>query len=278
MRTISSNLMADIMNGTICNCIKIVQEDGTTHGYTDYGTSLTVGSITYQPAPGLQKVKMTLTANAEVSNQELASGWGIDVNEADLRAGKFDNATIEVSWVSWANPSYGELVVFTGQLGEVTWTEEGFKADIVSFMKNLAKNIGNVFTANCRHTLFSQGGAGYVGKCGINKDSFKETGSVTGITIPKWKFSISTSQADGYYSNGYVKFTSGYNSGLSAVIKNHSAGVIELYLPTAFVINSGDTFEIFAGCDKTLDTCKNKFNNVLNFGGFPHIKPDVNFQ
>ena len=278
MRNISQDLMNEILGGKICNCIKITQEDGTIHGYTDYDTALTVDGTTYNPAPGLQKVKMTLTANAEVSNQELASGWGIDVNENDMRAGKFDNALIEVLWASWANPSFGGLTVFTGQLGEVTWTEEGFKADIVSYMKNLAKNIGNVFTANCRHTLFSQGGSGFVGKCGVNKDSFKATGSVTGITIPKWKFSISTSQPDGYYSNGYVKFTSGYNNGLSAVIKNHTANSIELYLPTAFVIAQGDTFEIFAGCDKTLDTCKNKFNNVLNFGGFPHIKPDVSFQ
>jgi uncharacterized phage protein (TIGR02218 family) len=270
--------MTDIMNGTICNCIKISLVDGAVHGYTDYDTAITVSGVTYNPAPGLQKVKMSMTANAEVSNQELASGWGLDVNEDDLRGGKFDSATIEVSWASWKNPSYGNLVVFTGQLGEVTWTEEGFKADIVSFMKNLAKNIGNVFTANCRHTLFSQGGAGFVGKCGVSNSSFASTGSVGAITIPKWKFAISTSKADGYYDNGQITFTSGYNNGLSAVIKSHVGGVLELYLPTAFVIAPGDTYTIYAGCDKTLATCKSKFNNVLNYGGFPHIKPDVNFQ
>lgn len=270
--------MTDIMNGTIANIMKITLQNGTVYGYTDYDSNLTVDGVTYHPAPGLQKVKMTLAANAEVSNQEFGAAW-VDAPEADLRAGLFDSATMEVAWCSWKNPSYGRLVVFTGQLGEISWTEDGFKADIVSFMKNLAKNIGNVYTANCRHTLFSQPTTGNVGACGITGTAFKSTGSVGSVQTPKWKFTLSgVSQADGYYDNGYVKFTSGYNSGLSCVIKSHASNVITLMLPSAFQFNPGDTFEIYAGCDKTLETCKTKFNNVVNFGGFPHIQPDVSFK
>ena len=33
----------------------------------------------------------------------------------------------------------------------------------------------------------------------------------------------------------------------------------------------GDTFSVFAGCDKTFATCKAKFDNALNFRGFPHL-------
>lgn len=277
MRSVNSNLMQEIMKGKICNCMKITLQNGTVHGYTDHAANVTVDGVLYVPAPGLQKVKMTLTANAEVSNQEFGSAW-VDAPEEDLRAGLFDSATMEVAWASWKHPEYGRLVVFTGQLGEITWSEEGFKADIVSFMKNLAKNVGNVFTANCRHTLFSTEETGYVGACNLSAASYTYTGTVGTIVIPKWKFNISTSQPDGYFSNGQIKFTSGLNNGLSTVIKSHVGGVIELFLPTAFVIAPGDTFEIYAGCDKTLATCKAKFNNVLNFGGFPHIQPDVNFR
>jgi hypothetical protein len=28
---------------------------------------------------------------------------------------------------------------------------------------------------------------------------------------------------------------------------------------------------VWEGCDRTIDTCKKKFNNVINFGGFPGI-------
>lgn len=278
MRAVSTNLRNDILNGTIANCIKITLTSGTVFGYTDHDQQLTVDGVAYVPAPALQKVRMTMTNNAEVSNQEFGSAW-VEVPEDDLKAGKFDSATIEVSWASWKNPSYGRLVVFTGLLGEITWSEEGFKADVVSFMKNLGKNIGTVFTANCRHSLFSTASPGGVGYCGIDKTAFTFTGSVASVTVPKWKFNISgVSKPDGYFSNGYVKFTGGLNNGLSAVIKEHTGNLIELFLPTAFVIAPGDTFQIFAGCDLTLATCRDKFNNVANFGGFPHIQADVNYR
>jgi uncharacterized phage protein (TIGR02218 family) len=34
---------------------------------------------------------------------------------------------------------------------------------------------------------------------------------------------------------------------------------------------AGDTFTVTAGCDKHFDTCVAKFNNAVNFRGFPHI-------
>jgi uncharacterized phage protein (TIGR02218 family) len=30
-------------------------------------------------------------------------------------------------------------------------------------------------------------------------------------------------------------------------------------------------FTIYAGCDKRLATCRAKFDNVINFRGFPHM-------
>lgn len=274
MRGVSSDLMNEIMAGTIANCLKLTLKDGSTHGYTDYKETLTVDGVTYNPAPGFQKVKMNLTANAEVSNQKFGSAW-VDAPEEDLLGGKFDSAMVEVAWVSWRHPQFGRLVVFTGQLGEVNWTPEGFEVDIVSYMKNLSVNIGNVFTANCRHTLFSTAKVGHCGYCGVNKASFTQTGSIASVVTGKWVFTISGSQPSGYYSNGLIKFTSGFNNGLSAVIKSHEGNQITLMLPTAFAVNAGDTFEIQAGCDKTLETCKTKFNNIYNFGGFPHIQTDA---
>ena len=36
-------------------------------------------------------------------------------------------------------------------------------------------------------------------------------------------------------------------------------------------IAAGDTFDVTAGCDKQFSTCHDKFANVVNFRGFPHI-------
>lgn len=277
MRTIPANLYADIQDGTICNIVKITLQDGTIYGYTDFDSNLVVGGVTYIPSPGLQKVRMTLTPNSEVSNQELASAW-VDAPEEDLLAGKFDSANIDVSWVSWKNPGYGQFVIFSGKLGEISWSDVGFKADIFSNMKDLEQNIGEVFTANCRHTLYSVDTPGLIGFCGVNPASFTDSGHIIAVVKNRWKFQINVVKDAGFYSGGKVTFTSGPNNGLSFSVKNHEGQNVELYLPTSFPISVNDTFTISAGCDKTISTCKSKFNNIVNFGGFPHIQPDVSFR
>ena len=63
--------------------------------------------------------------------------------------------------------------------------------------------------------------------------------------------------------------------GQSVEVKSHrligGTVLVELWQAAAFAINVGDEFEITAGCDKQLATCRNKFANAVNFRGFPYI-------
>ena len=186
MRTISNNLKSEILNGTISNIILITRKDGVKYGFTDNDVALTVEGQVYTPAPGLQRLRLTMTASAEVSSQTFGSAW-LDVPEDDLKGGKFDNCIVEVAWCSWKHVSYGKVVVFTGTLGDITWTDEGFSADVVSFMKQLELIIGNTYTAQCRHSLFSTNKVGVIGKCGLSSTSFTFTGSISSVITPKWK-------------------------------------------------------------------------------------------
>jgi hypothetical protein len=38
-----------------------------------------------------------------------------------------------------------------------------------------------------------------------------------------------------------------------------------------FPVDVGDEFQLLPGCDRTLATCTNVFNNSAHFGGFPYI-------
>ena len=277
MRTISTNLKNALKTGKIASLIKITLKNGTVYAYTDHDVKLTVSGTTYNPAPGLQKIKQYQTVKGDTSNQTLQSGW-VDAPASDLLAGTFDEATIEVAWCSWGDVSQGKVVTFSGNLGQITWDADGFHADAYSLVKRLDKRLNLVFMPTCRHKLYGTAEVGSVGYCGVNPTTFTATGSITSIPVQKWQFGISTSAADGYYTGATITFTSGNNSGLSFEVKNHASGIIELYLPTAFQVSVGNTYSIKAGCDKTAATCKAKFNNLNNFGGFPHIQSQVNFR
>jgi len=40
-----------------------------------------------------------------------------------------------------------------------------------------------------------------------------------------------------------------------------------------FAPAEGDTFNVAFGCDHTQATCQSKFNNLINFRGFPYVPP-----
>ena len=52
-------------------------------------------------------------------------------------------------------------------------------------------------------------------------------------------------------------------------------GAIELFLPMVSPIQVGDTYKLSAGCDKSTDACKNKFDNILNFRGEPFVPGEI---
>jgi uncharacterized phage protein (TIGR02218 family) len=61
---------------------------------------------------------------------------------------------------------------------------------------------------------------------------------------------------------------------LSVEVNLHRAGpdvTLDLWQAMPQPIATGDTFTVTAGCDKRFDTCHDRFNNVVNFRGFPHI-------
>lgn len=278
MRTIDPDLYNDIQDGNICRLIKLTTRTGAVYAWCDSDMPVTVDGVTYVPAPGLQATQYVATADTEVSAQQIGGGW-VDMPEQDIASGVLDGASIEGAWASYERPENGRLVVFVGKVDSITYTENGFKAEIMSFMKQLERNIGHVYTANCRHKLFGSAGPGMAGACTLNSASYTFNGTVATVVKNRWKFTATdVTNADGYFSHGRLTFTSGPNNGLSFQVKTYEDGAFELLLPTGRAINVGNTFSIQAGCDKTAPTCKAKFNNIVNFGGFPHINPNVNYR
>lgn len=281
MRNVSSLLKQEFIDGFRSTLVKITTKGGVIYGYTDSDAELTVDGVTYTPAPGLSRATLTATSNDTVSNQEIGSGW-VDAPEQDLISGKLDNALVEIAFASWRNPSYGRMIVQRGNIGIIQWTADGFRADIQGHMRQLQRNLNYTTTANCRHQLFSQFSSNTIGACTLNAASYTYNGTVVAVSVDKLKFSVSgLSQPAQYLQNGILTWTSGPNAGLKHEVKSHTVGAsteIEFYLPSFTTIATGHQFSVTAGCNKTFATCKSKFNNAINFGGFPSIQTEVQFR
>ena len=77
------------------------------------------------------------------------------------------------------------------------------------------------------------------------------------------------------FARGLITFTGGANAGRAIEVKRHAvaAGVItiEMWQELGALPAAGDSFIVTAGCDKHLATCRDRFANVANFRGFPHM-------
>ena len=78
---------------------------------------------------------------------------------------------------------------------------------------------------------------------------------------------------DDWFTYGAVVFETGENAGLAMEIKGwtQSTSLVELFLEMPFAVAVADRLRLYAGCDKRLTTCINKFNNVNNFRGEPYV-------
>ena len=83
----------------------------------------------------------------------------------------------------------------------------------------------------------------------------------------------SITDPDDYWQLGYLVWLTGDNAGLRQDIKTYtqSGGTFKLFLPMPIEIQISDLYRIWPGCDKRFATCRDKFDNVVNFRGEPHV-------
>jgi hypothetical protein len=77
------------------------------------------------------------------------------------------------------------------------------------------------------------------------------------------------SQADGYYTAGYLVVESGTGAGERRFIASHVGSTLVLLHDPPRRLTTADTIAITAGCDGVEATCETKFANIDHFGGFP---------
>ena len=114
MRSINSQLAADVAAGFVAFVLQVTRADGVVLYFTDHDAPITIATDVYASAPGLSGVKLTLTNNATVGDAQTRAAWMPVLQESDILAGLYDNATVSYGIASWKNPSYGILWLFSG--------------------------------------------------------------------------------------------------------------------------------------------------------------------
>lgn len=273
MRDIPSALQARLESGvtTLCQCWRIVRNDGVVQGFTDHDEDIVVDGVTCRAGTGFAASEAKSALGLSIGGLDVSGALSdASLNEADLAAGRYDAAAVEQWLVDWSAPELNVLLM-RGVLGEVRRDGTAFTAEIRGLAHQLAQETGRLYTAACTADL---GDA----RCTVDLDdpAFRSEGGISAVaSVSSFRAAGLDSFADGWFIGGRLVFLTGANAGQAIEIKNHRliGGIVtlDLWQTMPEPMAAGDTFVVTAGCDKRFATCSGKFANAANFRGFPHI-------
>jgi len=273
MKTLDPGLAAHVAGGltTLCRCWRVDRKDGVIMGFTDHDRDLAFDGVTYQAASGFTATSIEDQLGLAVSNLDVQGALSsAAITEDDLNAGRYDDAAVTIFLVNWQDVSE-RVILRSGFLGQVSRGTLAFTAELRGLAARLDQAAGRIFQRACPWELGDP-------HCTVDLTATGRYGAGT-VTQVISAFDFTASGLDGLatgvLSRGRLVWTSGANAGLAVEVKSHSAGSgmsrLSLFLPMPDPMSAGDTFTVTAGCDKTYPTCRDRFANVVNFGGFPHM-------
>jgi uncharacterized phage protein (TIGR02218 family) len=271
VKTISAQLRAHLQQEvtTMCTCWKTTLRDGAIFGFTDHTENLTIDGLTYTASSAYNASTVETHAGLTVDNLEALGFLDPDFfSNDDVRAGRWDYAQVEIFMVNYADLTMGRLPLRKGTLGEVTVGKTQFRAELRGLTQNLSEASGRLQLPACDADL---GDA----RCGVDLDTFPDgrvSATIVSVTSRRIFSGTVLNQATGWFDGGVVAWTSGANVFYPREVKTFvTGGTIELQDAQPYDVQVGDTFTIQVGCDKNFTTCAAKFNNTINFRGFPHL-------
>lgn len=256
---------------TVCRAWAVTRRDGTVMGFTDHDRDLAFDSVQFRASTGVTAKALQQSTGLSVDNSEAIGALTSEaLSEADILAGRFDGAGVQVWLVNWADVSARKLL-FRGSLGEIERTGGGFRAELRGLAETLNQPQGLVYQRTCSAVLGDS-------RCRFDLSSLgysDERPAETVLDRRQFQFAGFTGFDDRWFEGGRFVVLTGAAAGLIGVVKNDRLSAdgrsIELWQSLGAEIAAGDIVRVEAGCDKRADTCRLKFNNFLNFRGFPDI-------
>lgn len=219
---------------------------------------------------GLEADSLNMTIQTNGTDQILGQSW-----PAAARAGKFDGARVELRRFisdSFDNTAVGSLPWFNGRVAELEVDRFSIQLSIKSDLELLDTQLPkNIFQPGCLNTV-------YDGGCKLSRASKTVAATVAaGANTQTTVLLSGFSQANGWADLGVLEIDSGPNAGLTRRIRSQIGATVILSLPLPQECSVGTAVKVVAGCDGTRSMCASaKFNNEVNFRGFPFIpKPEA---
>ena len=259
-------IMADLYTITLIG--------GSALRYSAAPTALTVNGYTFGLGPKFERSKTKVVIGTQVDELEvkiypqrtdligevpfLEAAWRGQLDGAILR--------LERSFMpTYGDTSPGTVILFAGRVSDIDCTRTAIDIRCRSHLELLNIQMPRrLWQSSCTH-LFGDA------MCQFDRSSLHTVFTAGLGSTPAQIATAIVPSPENLYAQGTIVGLSGANAGSSRTVANIVEGWVNVKPAYLSPVSVGDEFQLFPGCDRTLATCTNVFNNAIHFGGFPYI-------
>jgi uncharacterized phage protein (TIGR02218 family) len=301
MKSATPDLIAWLAANRTCfraDLLTIELHNGVTVRWTTAPSSVTLDGHTWLPQGGAtsalyKRSNLTQTCGLQVDTLDITligpmwvdeSGFNRTASGTLLGAaaivGYFDNAKVTIDHLVMAEP--GNLTkgkidgVFVGKVSSANPSGTNIVLSCKSFLAELQQVLPKfILQPQCGNQVYDY-------NCTLVKSSYVTSGTLSADQTDRRIITSTTAaiieKANGYYGMGVMTFASTGESvaiGSPGFAVSGGVATFALNAPTLFEYDSGESFTVVPGCDKSYIRCQ-FFSNTAHFRGFRRVpKPEA---
>lgn len=248
---------------TVASFWRICRRDGVTLGFTTHDRDIWLDGILHRAAPGMLPSAIRRTASLEADSADVEGALTHDaIASADLAAGRYDGARVEIGVLDWQTLERATL--YHGEMGSVAEEAGGFSAEIKSSKAGLEADHVPRTSPTCRATFCGPG-------CNLPSARFTAEFIVMSVDHQTNTVQFMGPIATEPYLNGQLRWVDGPQAGVTMQIVAISANGVTPDVALDPGLQGGARALLREGCDHTIGTCANRFANAANFDGEPFL-------
>lgn len=235
--------------------------DTTKYRYANGTEDVVLGGVTYL---GVAVSDSGIIQSGETQNDDFTISLPANTSIADLFRGTPPSQQIFVIVREMHRGDADAPVVWAGTV------KSGKRSKLTEFQivcKTLTSSLNRMgvrlsWGRGCPHALYDR-------NCRVDKADYATLVQVTALDGAGFNATVS-SLGNGYLAGGFVEFEILPGVIDTRPIESHVGDRINL-LSASDGIAVGMWMTVYPGCDRVTSTCEAKFNNLSNYGGFPHL-------
>ncbi|MBO9467066.1 DUF2163 domain-containing protein [Tropicibacter sp. R15_0] len=254
---------------SLCRCFHLTRADGAVMGFTDNNTDIVFDGVTYRADTALTASEASQSLGLSPDELEAQGALSSDtLTEADIQAGLYDGAVVVVWDVNFLDTSVRKILG-SFAIGEITRGGLAFKAELRSLAAALEQEVGDVYSATCRARLLGDH------QCRLDLNNWQGEAEVVSVQGEYVTVSGLSAFDDGIFDRGTITWITGANTfdpiDIHSTARDGDNLILTLWRQTGRPILVGDRMTVTAGCNRTAEQCRLRFDNLLNFRGEPHM-------